>query len=229
VEVAALLPLLVQLEFEGRYAAMLSHEPKNYALLGYDGALLLRGVAFRSSRAEPFGQAFLRYAVGRLLAGDVPGVREAYVTTLDRLRGRHFAAREVASCVRLSKTWAQYLQVRDSRRELPYEALLAAGRKSWSVGDRIRVYRRKSGAAGLIEDSEDTAAGIDSAEERDYDIDHYARLLRQTFAVRLACAFSPADFEVVFADPDQMSLFMPSVATIQTVLGKKPPTQTVDS
>ena len=41
-EVASLLPLLVQLEFEGRYAAMLSHEPKNYALLGYDGALLLR-------------------------------------------------------------------------------------------------------------------------------------------------------------------------------------------
>src|SRR5690348_11370149 len=47
-EVASLLPPLVQLEFEGRYAAMLSHEPKNYALLGYDGALLLRGVAFRS-------------------------------------------------------------------------------------------------------------------------------------------------------------------------------------
>ena len=36
-EVAALLPPLVQLEFEGRYAAMLSHEPKNYALLHYDG------------------------------------------------------------------------------------------------------------------------------------------------------------------------------------------------
>ncbi|MEP7384380.1 MAG: ribonuclease H-like domain-containing protein, partial [Gemmatimonadota bacterium] len=47
-EVAALLPPLVQLEFEGRYAAMLSHEPKNYALLSYDGKLVLRGVAFRS-------------------------------------------------------------------------------------------------------------------------------------------------------------------------------------
>ena len=60
-EVAALLPPLVQLEFEGRYAAMLSHEPKNYALLRYDGSLVLRGVAFRSSRAEPFGEAFLRH------------------------------------------------------------------------------------------------------------------------------------------------------------------------
>ncbi len=67
-EVAALLPPLVQLEFEGRYAAMLSHEPKNYALLAYDGTLLLRGVAFRSSRAEPFGETFLRRAVGLLLA-----------------------------------------------------------------------------------------------------------------------------------------------------------------
>ena len=68
-EVAALLPPLVQLEFEGRYAAMLSHEPKNYALLGYDGSLLLRGVAFRSSRAEPFGETFLRRAIARLLDG----------------------------------------------------------------------------------------------------------------------------------------------------------------
>ena len=59
-EVGAMLPPRVQLEFEGRYAAMLSHEPKNYALLRHDGSLILHGVAFRSSRAEPFGEAFLR-------------------------------------------------------------------------------------------------------------------------------------------------------------------------
>src|SRR5207249_620978 len=78
-EVAALLPPLVQLEFDGRYAAMLSHEPKNYALLAYDGTLVLRGVAFRSSRAEPYGEAFLRRSIGRLLVGDVGGVRDAYL------------------------------------------------------------------------------------------------------------------------------------------------------
>jgi len=87
-EVAELLPALVQLEFEGRYAAMLSHEPKNYALLGYDGSLILRGVAFRSSRAEPFGDAFLRKAIARLLVDDIPGVQEAYLTTLSALRRR---------------------------------------------------------------------------------------------------------------------------------------------
>jgi len=87
-EVAALLPPLVQLEFEGRYAAMLSHEPKNYALLRYDGTLLLRGVAFRSSRSEPFGDAFLRRAIARLLAGDVAGVRESYLDTMAAIRSR---------------------------------------------------------------------------------------------------------------------------------------------
>src|SRR5690606_14388929 len=103
-EVAALLPSGVALELDGRYAAMLSHEPKNYALLAYDGALVLRGVAFRSSRAEPYGTAFLRAAIGRLLAGDVPGVRAAYLATIAALRRRELAARDVATLVRLTRT-----------------------------------------------------------------------------------------------------------------------------
>ena len=107
-EVAALLPPLVQLEFEGRYAAMLSHEPKNYALLGYDGTLLLRGVAFRSSRAEPFGEAFLRRAIARLLAGDVAGVRDAYLDDARRAAPPRAARRcDVSSRVRLTKTPAR--------------------------------------------------------------------------------------------------------------------------
>lgn len=219
-EVAALLPPRVQLEFEGRYAAMLSHEPKNYALLRYNGSLLLRGVAFRSSRAEPFGETFLREAIARVLAGDVPGVRDAYLAMLDRLQRRELPTREVSSSVRLTKTPAQYFASRESRRELPYEAMLASGRTSWSVGDRIRVYRRKSGGSGLIEELEGGLPGVDNADDRDYDVDHYARLLRSTFAVRLACAFTPSDYEAVFADPNQMELFMPAIATIRTVLDK---------
>lgn len=220
-EVAALLPPRVQLEFEGRYAAMLSHEPKNYALLHYDGSLILHGVAFRSSRAEPFGEAFLRQAVTRLLLDDVSGVRDTYLNALDRLRRRELPTRDVSSRVRLTKTPAEYLAVRGSRRELPYEAMLASGRTSWSVGDRVRVYRKRNGGSGLLEESEDGTVATSVADCRDYDVDYYARQLRQTFASRLACAFTPADYEAVFADPDQMSLFMPAVATIRTVLEKK--------
>jgi len=219
-EVAALLPALVQLEFEGRYAAMLSHEPKNYALLGYDGSLVLRGVAFRSSRAEPFGEAFLRRSIGRLLEGDVNGVREAYVATLNALRRRELPAYDVSSRVRLTKTPVEYLATRESRRELPYEAMLANGRTHWSVGDRVRVYRTRSGSGGMIEEGEDDMAG-EGADRRDYDVNHYARVLRETFAARLERAFAPEDYEAIFADPEQMWLFAPAVESIRPVLTRE--------
>jgi DNA polymerase I len=218
-EVAALLPPLVQLEFDGRYAAMLSHEPKNYALLGYDGTLLLRGVAFRSSRAEPFGDTFLRHAIKRLLLDDVAGVRERYLSTIVALRSRSLPTHDVSSRVRLTKSPEAYLETRTRRRELPYEALLATGRTRWSVGDRIRVYRKPNGEGGVVASSEEDPAASDP---HDYDVDYYVRLLRTTYAERLARAFTPEDFGVVFADPDQFSLFSPPVEAIRPVLTMLP-------
>ncbi|HEU0052906.1 MAG TPA: DNA polymerase domain-containing protein, partial [Longimicrobium sp.] len=215
-EVAALLPPLVQLEFEGRYAAMLSHEPKNYALLRYDGTLLLRGVAFRSSRAEPFGEAFLRRATGRLLESDVAGVREAYLETLDALRRREFTTHDVSSRVRITKSSERYAETREKRREFAYEALLASGRTSWRAGERARVYRTRTGAGAVV------PADADIADPRDYDVDHYARVLRANFASRLARAFTPDDFAALFADPDQLSLFAPSPDAIRPILDTRP-------
>ena len=219
-EVAALLPPLVHLEFEGRYAAMLSHEPKNYALLGYDGALTLRGVAFRSSRAEPFGEAFLRAALLRLFAGDVTGVREAYLATLDALRRRELPTWEVSSRVRLTKSPARYAESRNKRHEFAYEAVLASGRTAWRAGERVRVYRTQNGAGAVVASTREEAAL--APDPRDYDVDHYARVLRDTFAARLARALAPADFAAVFASPDQLSLFAPSTAEMRPVLDTRP-------
>jgi DNA polymerase elongation subunit (family B) len=208
----------VQLEFDGRYAAMLSHEPKNYALLGYDGELVLRGVAFRSSRAEPFGEAFLRRAISRLLVDDIPGVRHAYLETIDALRRRKIGTREVSSYVRLTKSPEEYLATRESRREMPYEAMLSSGRTHWHSGERVRVYRARGGTPALAPERDDDDPAVDGGDPHNYDVDHYARLLRDTFAVRLARAFTPEDFGVVFASPDQLSLFASSTAEIRSVL-----------
>jgi DNA polymerase, archaea type len=208
-EVASLLPPLVQLEFEGRYAAMLSHEPKNYALLGYDGALHLRGVAFRSSRAEPFGEAFLRDAIGKLLVGDVTGVQRAYTDVIAALRARRMSTFDVSSRVKLTKTPAEYAQSRESRRELAYEAMFAAGR-SWSVGDRVRVYRAIAERSDVLDE--------DGDDRRDYDIEHYVRVLHDTYTSRLARAFEPDDFAALFDDPDQLLLFAKPVSTIRPIL-----------
>jgi len=197
-EVAALLPDKVQLEYDGRYAAMLSHEPKNYALQRYGGGLVMRGVAFRSSRAEPFGETFLRDAITRLFAGDVAGVRDVYLATITAFRQRAIATREVTARARLTKPPAEYYAARESRHELSYEAVIASGRTEWTVGERVHVYRAVRGRPALLAEDDDP---------RDYDIEHYVRLLRDTFATRLVRALAPDDYAAVFADPDQLSLF----------------------
>jgi DNA polymerase I len=229
-EVAALLPPGVQLEFDGRYAAMLSHEPKNYALLPYQGALLLRGVAFRSRRAEPFGEAFLRRALECLLQGDIPGVRAAYVESTAALRARLLPTLSVSTEVRLSKTPAQYEATREQRRELPYEALLGSGRNAWNAGDRVRVYRAQGGRPALLApdvDDEEAATAPHAlpgaapgarGNPRDYDVEYYVRLLRETFAARLARALDPEVFAELFADPQQLGLFAPALALARPIL-----------
>jgi len=216
-EVAALLPPLVKLEFDGRYAAMLSHEPKNYALKPYSGPLVLRGVAFRSSRAEPFGEAFLRRAIDHLLIGDLLAVREAYVSTATAIRQQTLSTFEMSARVRLSKTPTQYLATRGQRRELAYEALLDNGRDDWAPGERIRVYRAKRGRAGLLPDP-DAADEGGAPDPRDYDVDYYLRLLRETFAARLARGLSADDFAAICAAPEQPSLFERSLEHARPVL-----------
>ncbi|MFZ5896980.1 MAG: DNA polymerase domain-containing protein [Myxococcota bacterium] len=226
-EVAALLPAQVELEFEGRYAAMLSHEPKNYALKSYQGEVVLRGVAFRSRRAEPFGEAFLRRAVERLLSGDLVGVREAYVDVVQSLRQRALPTRDVTALARLTKSPEEYLALRDKRRELSYEALLASGRNEWAVGERVRVYRARGGRPALLPEAalSESQLGDDwqtaGADPRDYDVEYYVRSLRENFASRLERALDPEDFAVAFADPQQLSLFTGQLARARPVLVRR--------
>jgi DNA polymerase elongation subunit (family B) len=211
-EVATLLPPLVQLEFEGRYRAMLSHEPKNYALLHYDGTLVLKGVAFRSSRAEPFGQGFLRRAIAALLVDDLLEVRRAWVETVLALRRREISTHDVSSRVRLTKSAERYAALREHRREAMYEALIASGRHHWRVGERVRVYRAKAGWTAVPDD----------ADPRDYDVEHYVRALRANYASRLARALAVDDSASLFADPDQPSLFEPDFSTVRARLSRLP-------
>jgi DNA polymerase, archaea type len=221
-EIAALLPEHVQLELEGRYAAMLSHEPKNYALLSYGGQVQVRGVAFRSSRLWAYGRAFLRRALERLLSGDVPGLRAAYIEAVQAVRRRALPTAEVSTRARLTKTPEQYRALRAQRRELTYEAVLASGQTSWRVGDHVRVYRATGGRAALFGTDDDLdAVGGEPArarDPRDYDSAHYARQLHDTFAIRLARAFTPEDFARVFADPEQPSLFDRDLSDVRPIL-----------
>ena len=143
-EIGAELPEGIRLEYEGRYNAMLSHEVKNYALLTYSGQLIVRGVALRSSRAEPFGERFLRQALYCILTNNIAGIRKAFLETVAALHERSLPAADLGARVRLSKTPEAYLSSRASHPEPQYEALMAAGRTRWYPGERVRYYRTRN-------------------------------------------------------------------------------------
>jgi DNA polymerase, archaea type len=228
--VAAELPPGIQLEYEGRYAAMFSHEVKNYALLGYDGTLTMRGVAMRSVRSEPFAERFLRDAMRCVMLGDVAALRRLLLTTVDDLRNRRIALSDVAVRARLTKTPAAYAVSRS--REGSYEALLAAGRTDWAVGERVRFYRAEGGRYALLAETDEgqktndeSFVGMEassfalrsSSQPPDYDPDHYIRILITNYAGRLRKAFTMEDFAQITRIDGQASLFDTPIDTIQPV------------
>lgn len=235
-EIGALLPAGIRLEYEGRYQAMLSHAIKNYALLTYDGQLIVRGAALRSSRSEPFGERFLREALRCAMLGDVAGVQRCYQETVEALHGRLLPAVDVTTRVRLSKSPQAYLARRAKHAEAQYEALLGAGRTQWLVGERVRFYRTASGRyVWLPEETDDAPLVADEGEDgdepeiavwqshdaeaiaqrRDYDVDHYVRVLLNSYASRLRGAFMAEDYLQLFRVDGQMSLFGRSVEEME--------------
>ena len=157
-EIGRELPAGIRLEYEGRYRAMLSHEVKNYALLTYNGQLIVRGVALRSSRAEPFGERFLRQALFCTLTNDIPGLRNAFLETVSALHNRVLPASDLGARVRLSKTPEAYLASRASHPEPQYEALLAARRTRWYPGERVRYYRTRARSYAWLPDENEEAS-----------------------------------------------------------------------
>jgi DNA polymerase, archaea type len=209
--VAATLPAGLQLEFDGRSLAMFSHELKNYALLRYDGRLLVRGGALHSSRSESYGSQFLNQALRSLLEGNIIQVRNVFLETIRSLRSRALPTSDVVMGVKLTKSPLQY---RDSRRsEAMYEAMLASGFNDWRIGERVRIYRATGNRWLVLKNDEEVLFD----DPRDYDIEHYVRSLKDSYAQRLRKAFQSEDFEHLFRLEDQLGLFDRPADQIQSV------------
>jgi len=229
-EIGATLPAGIRLEYESRYTAMVSHAIKNYALLSYSGELLVRGAAMRSSRSEPFGVRFLLQAFRYAMQGDIAGIVQCYRETQETLRQRRLPASDVATRMRLSKDSKTYLAKRSKHTEAQYEALLAAGRTQWRAGERVRFYRSQQGVPVWLPDEADDASPISDEEEadeveesdelpfsaastapltdrRDYDSEHYVRVLLHSYAERLRVVFEAEDFSQLFRLDGQQGLF----------------------
>ena len=210
-EVAATLPAGIEAEQDGRYAAMYSYSEKNYILQDYEGALKIVGAALRSSRLERYGERFVAQAAPLVLAGDAPALRALYRQTVDDLRARRLPIEDLCTRVLTSKSAAQYRAAK--RREEQYEVLLAAGREDWRANERVTYYQARDRRKKLLDEYAD-----------DYDAEYYVKRLRKTYCQRLAKAFSPGDFELIFREDDPPDLFQsdPSASSEQALREIRP-------
>jgi DNA polymerase I len=210
-EVARAMPAGIQLEHDGRYAAMYSYLEKNYALLDYEAAALpgfrardpirLVGSAFRSSRAEPFVERALAEALSQILLGRVADIRESFRSWCGALRRHEVPAADLCVSMPLNKTPESYGQA--GRKEEAYEVYLAAGNNAWKQGHRVHYYQAKSGKRLLALDA------------RDYDADLYIEKLAAICKQRLEKAFAPADLQLLFGEFD--GLFDPPLSQVRTL------------
>jgi DNA polymerase elongation subunit (family B) len=141
-EFAASLPSGIDVEFDGEYESMFSYKMKNYALLGLDGEVTIRGAALKSRGLEQFQRAFLREMLQlRLLGRDVelPELKSRFERAI---RDGEWTVEAFAKTEILQDspaTYAAKLERGGRARSAVYELALKSGR-DYRPGDSISYY-----------------------------------------------------------------------------------------
>jgi DNA polymerase elongation subunit (family B) len=174
------LPPGIRLSHDGRFRAMLSLKIKTYALLTYDGRIILKGSALRSRRMEPCFRAFIDTAARAFLEGKPEAAREAYFQLGERIRQRQLDISEFLQ-------WA--LMNEETMKAQPrLKRLMQRLGISPRGGDRLEIYERQDGELAV----RDEYAG-------DENLPYLLRRLHET-AARFRTLF-PSEAEFLSAFP----------------------------
>jgi hypothetical protein len=189
---AAYLPDGVHLTYAGHYQALYARGPRSAITLGMDGRVTLLGNSFRPGRLERFGENFMHRAAPYALLGDALALRQVFLETVHLLRTTQVALEDLTVQVTLHKSMAQYR--RSEMNEEPYEILLAAGVRSWRIGQRIRYFRARGGEPRLLQEGDKISAA-------EADTEYYVQRLTSMYCQQFAQAFRRQDFLRIFRVP----------------------------
>ncbi len=138
------LPEGIHLAHDGRFQRMLSLKIKTYALMDYDGSVLLTGSALRSRSLERCFQTFIRVAARAFLEDDKGQVRARYFELAEALQKRTLPVEEISQ-------WTMLRQDRIGNRTR-IKALLDRTPGRWRYGERVEIYERNDGTLGFAAD-----------------------------------------------------------------------------
>ena len=201
------MPPGIRVGYDGRAAKMLSYKKKNYALLGYDGALKFKGSSLVSRSIERFGRAFVREAVALLLNEDVAGLHALYLRTREAVLAHDFKDAESFSRTETLKDapekYREDVAAGKRTRAAAYELAIAQAERTGlpvRIGDRMTYYVAGSGANVTTYDNARLAAEWDRANP-DENTAYYLKRLDE-FARKFEPFFDDHAFRLVFSPED---------------------------
>ena len=162
---AAALPPGIQIELDGRYAAMFSYKMKNYVLLDGKGGLTIRGSGLRSRGLELFQRRIMEELFTRLLGGR----RDEIPALVARWKADFVAHRVPVRLFMKTETLRDSLDVYRDERErgvrnpsAGYELALGAERP-YQAGDQVSHYVTGQGRHVAVSDCAKLAVAWDPA------------------------------------------------------------------
>lgn len=173
------LPEGIEVEMDGRYRSMFAYKAKNYALLGYDGTITIRGSSLRSRGMEQYLREFLREAIELLLKGESGSVDSCCERYVSRLIRRDFDIAWIARTETLNETPSSYqAKLRQGKRNpsAAFEIALT-GERLFCAGDQVSYYICGSGKGTVAYESCRPISSFNPA-RCDINISYYIQKLR---------------------------------------------------
>jgi DNA polymerase elongation subunit (family B) len=178
--ISGALPAGIEVELDGRYRSMFAYKAKNYALLGYDGHLIIKGSSLRSRGEKPYLREFMRELIERLLLGTGNSVERLYEEYSARLRSRTLDVSWVGRSETLGESPDSYLEKVKAgarNRSAAFEIALASGRL-YRAGDQVSYYVSGSGKSATAYEQCRPLSAFDP-QHPDINVTYYIEKLRQ--------------------------------------------------
>ena len=198
-EVSLLMPDGINIGFDGRFRKMISYMKKNYALLGYDNTMILKGSSLTSRSGEKFGRDFVRRGFESLLIEDIDGLHDLFIEYRNIMLNHEMDVSELSRTETLKNSIEQYLDdVKSGKRSksITYEIAIKAG-MGISKGDRITYYVSGSGTGTSSYDKGKLASDW-KKEQPDENTHFYLKRLDE-HCQKFLPFFKPQDYSMIFS------------------------------
>lgn len=212
------LPEGITVSLDGRYKKMLSYKMKNYALLSYEGNVVIKGSSLTSRSTERFGRTYIRRCIECLLNDDIDGLHRLYITVHTEIVEHKLDIRDFARTETLKDSLQDYRRDVDTgkrNRSAVYELAIAAHR-NFKAGDSISYY--VTGSDANVRTFESCKPAHEwNPNFPDENTAYYLRRLDE-FSEKFREFFSPQDFRAIFSPDDLFPFSSDGIKTVVRTL-----------